>query len=135
LFQRLERINTHSPMNKRPLSVTVVGWLFIVTGVVGLVYHAGEIKTLRPLEYALVCLVRLLAIFGGAFLLRGRNRARWLVVAWLAFHVALSVLHTPAELAMHAALLVLIAWLLFRPKSSAWFKPAPSQASPVAPAP
>ena len=112
----------------------MIGWLFIAAGLVGLAYHAGEFRTVRPDEYAVVCFVRLLAVVGGAFLLRGRNWARWLVVAWMAFHVALSVLHTPAELIMHAVLLVLIAWLIFRPKASAWFRPAPSQASPVTPA-
>ena len=49
-------------MNKRPLSVTVIGWLFIAAGVVGLAYHAGDFKTLRPLQYALACFVRLLAV-------------------------------------------------------------------------
>jgi hypothetical protein len=106
---------------KRPASVTAVGALFVAAGVVGLAYHAGDFKTLRPLEYGLVCFVRLLAVLGGVFVLRGRNWARWLVIAWMAFHVALSVLHTPAELATHAVLLALIAWLLFRPKARAYF--------------
>src|SRR5690349_20434966 len=98
---------------KRPASVTALGILFITAGAVGIAYHARDFKTLPPLEYGLVCFVRLLAVLGGVFVLRGRNWARWLVVAWMAFHTALSVLHTPAELAMHAALLALIAWLLF----------------------
>jgi hypothetical protein len=111
-------------MNKRSVSVTVIGCIFIAAGVVGLVYHAGEIRTSRPSEYALVCFVRLLAIVGGVFLLRGRKWARWLLVAWMAFHVALSVLHTPVELVMHAVLLAVIAWFLFRPKTSAYFNGA-----------
>ena len=62
-------------MPKRPLSVTVIAWLFIVAGTVGLVYHATEFKTDGPFQYelVLVCLIRLLAIVCGAFMLRGSN--------------------------------------------------------------
>ena len=63
-------------MHRRPLSVTLVGWLFMVAGVVGLAYHAGNVRTLRPAEFALVCFVRLLAVVGAVFLLRGHGWAR-----------------------------------------------------------
>jgi hypothetical protein len=118
----------NSLATRRPVPVTVIGCVFIVAGVVGLAYHAGDVRTLRPAEYALVCFVRLLAIVGGVFLLRGQNWARWLVLAWMAFHVALSVMHTPAELIMHAILLAVIAFFLFRPKASAYFRPARAEA-------
>ena len=52
-------------MTRRPLSVTIVGWLFIAAGVTGLAYHAGDFRTMRPAEYALVCFVRSLAVVGG----------------------------------------------------------------------
>jgi len=111
-------------MNQRPISITLIGGLFIAAGAVGLAYHAAEFRTLRPLEYTLACFVRLLAIVGGAFLLRGHNWARWVLLAWLAYHVVLSVLHTPVELIMHGVLLAVIAYFLFRPKAAAYFKPA-----------
>ena len=117
-------------MNSRLASVTVVGWLFIAAGVVGLVYHAGDFRTLRPLEYALVCSVRLLAVVGGVFLLRGRGWARWLVVAWMAAHVLLSILHTPVELAVHAVFLAAIVFLLFRPSASAYFRAGRTRLAP-----
>jgi hypothetical protein len=116
-------------MIKRPISVTLIGVVFIVAGATGLAYHATDFRTMRPAEYALVCFVRLLAVVGGAFLLRGKNWARWLVIAWMAFHVALSVLHTPVEVAMHAVLLLIIAWFLFRPKASAYFRTGPQTGS------
>jgi hypothetical protein len=109
-------------MKKRPLSVTLISCLFIGAGVVGLAYHAGEFKTRPPLEYALVCFVRLLAILGGAFMLRGRNWARWLVLAWLACHVVLGAFHSTSELLTHAVLLAAIAFFLFRPRVSAYFR-------------
>ena len=34
-------------MSKRPLSITIIGWLFIATGVVGIAYHATELKADR----------------------------------------------------------------------------------------
>ncbi len=64
-------------MNKRPLSVTVISCLFAAAGAIGLVYHLTELKTLDPFPYDVlwVCLVRLLAIVCGVFMLRGSNWA------------------------------------------------------------
>ena len=111
-------------MNKRPLSVTVISWLFISAGVIGLVYHATDFVAQRPFEYdlVLVCFVRLLAILCGVFMLRGSNWARWGLIVWIAYHVILSAFHSPSELIMHSALLALIAYFLFRPKVSAYFR-------------
>ena len=118
-------------MKPRPLSITLVGCLFVAAGAVGIAYHAGDFRKAPPLEYALVCFVRVLAIVGGVFLLRGRDWARWLLLAWLASHVVLSAFHNTAELAMHAALLVVIGYLLLRPTASAYFRPAPPDSAGV----
>ena len=115
-------------MKSRPLSVTVIGWLSIAAGVVGLAYHAGEFRARPPLEYAIVCFVRLLAILCGVFVLRGRNWARWLLLAWLAYHVALSAFHRLSQLVIHGLLLAAVAYLLFRPRASAYFRGAPVEA-------
>ena len=111
-------------MSRRPLSITLVGWLFVVAGATGLAYHAGEFRTRPPGEFALVCLIRLLAVVGGAFLLRGRSWARWLLIGWLAYHAVLSAFHSPVELAVHAGLLAVIGYLLLRPRASAYFRSA-----------
>jgi hypothetical protein len=108
-------------MNKRPLSVTVVACVFIAAGVIGFAYHVTEFRAHPPLEIVWVCLLRLLAILGGAFVLRGKNWARWLVLAWIAYHVVLSAFHHFFELAVHAALLAVIACILLRPRASAYF--------------
>ena len=50
--------------------------------------------------------------------------ARWLLLAWMGFHVVLSLWHTPVELALHALLLALVAWVLFRPAAAAFFRGA-----------
>lgn len=109
-----------SSTNKRPVSVTVVAWIYILTGAVGIAYHSTELSPRHPFKGDLIWieLVRLLAIVAGAYLLRGRNWARWLAIFWIAFHVVLSAFHSPPELAVHAVLCVLFAWLLFRPAAS-----------------
>ncbi len=109
---------------RRPLSVTLIGWLFIAAGVVGLVYHATKPGTAEGFQYELagILLLRALAIVGGVYLLRARNWARWLLLAWLAFHVVLSAFHPLSGLLIHILLLAVIAYLLLRPEASAYFR-------------
>jgi uncharacterized membrane protein len=106
--------------NQRPLSVTVIGYLFVVTGLVGLAYHVRDLAAPNPFRFEIlwVLVLRLLAIVGGVFLLRGANWARWLLIAWLAYHVVLSAWHTVFEVVVHAALLVVIAYVLLRPRAA-----------------
>jgi hypothetical protein len=108
-------------MKHRPLSVTIIGWLFIAAGALGFAYHVTELK--RPFEYDVlwVCFLRLLAILCGVFVLRGSNWARWLLVIWIAYHVALSVFHSWSGVLIHTLLLVVVAYFLFRPSASAYF--------------
>ena len=110
--------------NVRPLHVTAFGWLFIAAGVVGLVYHATELRIPGPVdpEQVWVLLLRLLAIVGGAFLLRGAGWARWLVLAWIAYHVVLSAFHSSSDTLVHAALLALVAYGLLRSDAAAYFR-------------
>ena len=119
-------------MSKRPLSITIISWLFIGAGSVGLLYHATEFKTRGPFQYGVlwICIVRLLAIVGGVFMLQGHNWARWLLVAWLAYHVALSAFHTLFGVLIHSLLLAVIAGFLLRPHASAWFRGARKSAGP-----
>jgi uncharacterized membrane protein HdeD (DUF308 family) len=105
---------------KRPLPVTIAGLLFIVTGLVGLIYHLSD----RPVEpyIVLVSLVRITAVVGGVFLLIGHNWARWLLLAWLAFHVTLSAFHSLSQTLAHVVLLIVIAIALLRPPASDYFR-------------
>jgi hypothetical protein len=112
-------------MNTRPLSVTLIGCLFIVAGVIGLAYHATEFNA-RAIDYGLIwvlCL-RLLAVVGGIFMLRRRNWARWLLLLWMSYHVILSAFHSASELITHSVLLAAIAYWLLRPRTSAYFRGA-----------
>jgi hypothetical protein len=109
---------------KRPISVTILSWVLITAGAVGLVYHITEFKTLRPFLYdtLLIELVRLLAVIAGVYMLRGANWARWLAIAWIAFHVGVSYFHSWGEMAMHAAILAVFAYILLRPAAAEYFR-------------
>lgn len=108
---------------QRPISVTIVGWFFIIVGLLSLAYHFNQAKSLNPFPTDLIwmVLVNLLAIVGGVFILRGRQWARWLAIAWITFHVVLS-LHSVQKTVVHVLLLVAIAFLLFRRNASAYFR-------------
>src|SRR6476660_9107630 len=106
-------------MQKRPISVTIISWIFIAAGVIGLVYHSTELATQRPFRYetVLVLLLRFAAIVCGAFMLRGSNWARWLALAWMAYHVILSGFHSVFEFTVHGLLLAVLAYFLIRPRA------------------
>lgn len=110
----------------RPRSITVISWLFVATGVIGLAYHATEFKADGPFQYDVVwvCLDRLLAILCGVFMLRGSNWARWLLAVWMGYHIALSVLHSRLQLFVHGLLFAIILYFLFRRQASAYFRSA-----------
>ena len=115
----------HGQTGRRPRPVTIVGWLFIAAGGVGFGYHARELVTQRPVAHDLIWVlaVRLLAVIGGVFALRGHDWARWLLVAWLGYHVALGALHSASEALVHAVLLVVVGYLLLGPPATAYFRP------------
>jgi hypothetical protein len=121
-------------MNNRPLSITIISWIFIITGGIGLVYHLTELNVQHPLENDIVwvCSVRFLAVLGGAFMLYGFNWARWLLVFWMAFHIVLSAMHSLQQLLVHSLLFGAILFFLFRPRASAYFR-AKSAEPPVVP--
>lgn len=114
-------------LNKRPLAVTIFGWLYIAVGTVGFAYHGAEVIQARhAIQYddVWIELVECVAIISGAFMLRGHNWARWLALAWIAFHVVLSAFHSFGQLAIHGLFCAVIAWFLFRPEAARYFRGA-----------
>jgi len=113
-------------MRKRPVAITVIGWIFIVVGVVALLYHLRH-----PSEEGLVwvCFVRVLAIVSGAFMLWGFNWARWLLVVWIAYHVILSAFHSLFEVVIHGLLFGVVVYFLFRAQASAYFRDTKTEPS------
>ena len=111
-------------MKRRPLSVTILAWLYVAVGTVGFFVHLSEVRrgNLFHFDGIWIELTEAAAILSGAFLLRGHNWARWLAVAWIGFHVLLSILETHRGLAVHCVLFVAIAWVLFRPEAGRYFR-------------
>jgi hypothetical protein len=112
-----------TPMNKRPLSITLPSYVLIVVGAGGFVVHFLEAFRRHSMasDDVLVLAVRLVAVVSGVFMLRAKDWARWLSIAWIAFHVVLSFFHSMREVAVHLVFLVLFAVALFRPESNQFF--------------
>jgi hypothetical protein len=112
-------------MKRAPLPVIVISVLIMLAGAFGL-YGAWLNFVAHPDSHRdalLAAAVNVLGIVAGFFALRARNWARWLAVAWMAFHVVISFGHPAQELIVHSILLVLFAYGLFRADAHAWFMP------------
>lgn len=108
----------------RPSSVTVLAWIYIVVGASGFVYHLNGIHAANAFQYDGIGIeaVEVLAVLGGAFMLRGQNWARWLAMAWMALHVVLGAFNGFSQFAIHLVFLGVISWLLFRPAAGRYFR-------------
>jgi hypothetical protein len=104
--------------------VTILACLYIAVGSIGFALHLQPIFARHAFHYddLLVELTEAVAIVSGAWMLRGENWARWLAMAWIAFHVAFSFFDSLQRAAVHTLFFVLFAYLLFRPKTSAYFQ-------------
>jgi hypothetical protein len=111
-------------MNKRPVSVTIIACLYIAVGGIDFAYHFIGFKPQRPFQYDIVwaSLVSLIAVVCGVYMLRSRNWARWLALTWIVFHVVLSAFHALGELALHTLFCVILAYFLFRPTATRYFR-------------
>jgi hypothetical protein len=110
---------------KRPISVTLIAWLLILTGAAGIAYHITDLTSWHPFPYGniAILLVRALAILAGVYLLRGSNWARWLAIIWIAFHVGISFFNSWSQVAVHTVVLAIFAYVLLRPAATAYFHP------------
>jgi len=110
--------------NRRPLSVTILGCVYIAVGAIGFVYHLSDFHARDAFQFdgVWIELIRLLAILCGAFMLRGHNWARWLALAWMAFHVIVSAFHSLPQFAIHCLFCAIIAWFLFRADAARYFR-------------
>jgi hypothetical protein len=111
-------------MPSRPLGITVLAALFLIGGVIGvgrtITEGASQQAFLTSGLWAL--LLNLVAFVCGIFLWLGRDWARWLALAWMAAHAAISLLNSLREALVHCALVLLIAYIVFRPDAQAWFR-------------
>jgi hypothetical protein len=110
-------------MNKRPLSIVIVAALYILVGAVAFAFNFPALLKGQP-DTIWIEVTELLAIIAGVYLLCRQNWARWMALAWIAFHVAISIFHPVRELVLHSLFCVVIAWVLFRPAAAKWFHEA-----------
>jgi hypothetical protein len=110
--------------NKRPISITILAWLYIAVGALTTGAHYWDFKSHKPMlnEFVWITVLGAAAILAGVYMLRAQNWARWLAVAWVATHVVISALHLMQGLLMHSVLLVLIACILFRRDAREYFR-------------
>ena len=113
-------------VEKRPRSIIVIGLLFILLGIITLVHAVMELinadQRLSDLQrHWMIYLSGFAAIVGGAFLLKGHNWARWLLVLWMIFHIVVGALHGLAPLLTHAVIFSVILFFLFRRPASTYF--------------
>ena len=102
---------------KPAIAVLTVALLYIAVGLGGFIahfphhWHSDDI---------LIEVTELAAITCGVFLLHRKNWARWLALAWMALHVAISFPAMTA-VAIHLSFLIVIAWALFRSPERGYF--------------
>jgi hypothetical protein len=117
---------------RRPLSITIVGWLFVGMGaataigglypIVAAAWQATGAVHERLAELTPMVLSAVLALAGGVWILLGRDLGRWLAAAWMGAHIVLSLFHSVSQLLVHAVLFAVIVFFLFRPAAAAYFR-------------
>ena len=110
----------YEPSVKRYAAVVAVACLYLLIGVgVGIAQLPHLLAGQR--EAIGMEIAEGVAVVTGVCLLLRQAWARWLAVAWMAFHVAISF-SDPGKVLVHVVLCALIAWALFRPESRGWFR-------------
>jgi hypothetical protein len=121
---------TSSISNQEPIagrrvpSIVAVGVLFLAIGVLDVWRGIAPMFAGAPrlaVDDMQVLAIGVAALVGGSFLLRGQSWARWLLAAWMLLHVAISV-GEPGKLIAHLLIFGFVAFWLFRPRASAYFK-------------
>ena len=121
-----EKAATGEPRaHKPPLPILAISCLFLAVGCLDLYRGSAPLWHGAPVHFAAddleVGVIGLAALAGGGFLLAGRNWARWLLAAWMALHVVLS-LGDLTQLLGHAVIFGALVFLLFRPGAGAYFR-------------
>jgi hypothetical protein len=121
-------------MRERPLSVTIVAWFVILSGIISVaaIYASGTpggrvigAPSALPhdAQLAIAGASALVSILCGIFILRGREWARLLYVAWNAAGLAMGALTAPLASVLLLSLLLLgvITYFLFRGPANIFF--------------
>jgi hypothetical protein len=115
---------------KRPITVSIVGILFIIIGVLSLFKavwplvggNAARTTDHEFMDSGIVFVSAVVALISGVFVMRGLNWARWLCLLWMAFHVVVSVFHNTTELLVHLLWMLVLIVLLTFGKAGIYFR-------------
>ena len=112
-------------MQRRPVSIIVISFLFILLGALTLIHAAWDtVNTDQRLtdlqQHWMIYLSAVAAIAGGLFLFKGQKWARWLLVAWMAFHIVVGALNGLGPLLTHVVIFSVILFFLFRPPATSY---------------
>ena len=120
---------------QRPTSLTIIGWLLIVFGALGLISQlmlpsdtmAQQMLAESPMplsvHMAVGIIAGLVSIASGYGILKGLNWSRYLYVAWGVIAIVFALLTSPFTyiLIISVAILAVVAFFLFREPANAWF--------------
>jgi len=119
-------------MVKRPISITVIAWFFIASGIF-LIFSAARLNTpmakspiLVWVLYAMIYIGILAAVASGIGMLKKQNWARFLNVIWGAIGLLVPLFTTPLKMELIPGLLfyAIIVFFLFRPVANRYFSKA-----------
>ena len=105
---------------KQYTAVIVVACLFLLVGIGAGIEQLPHLRAGQREAVAMEITESAAIVIGVCLLLR-QGWARWLAVAWMAFHVAISFPEI-GKVVVHLVMCGLIAWALFRPESRGWFR-------------
>lgn len=130
-------------MKKRPTSISVIAWYFIVSSPLALLFSIrgfndpvakqmmSQIPIPIPVQYLMACLGLVITFVCGIAMLKGRNWSRYLYVIWSIIIFVVNIIVSPFKVMMIPViiLLLVVVFFLFRPKANEFFRPGPEEAS------
>ena len=122
-------------MQKRPLSLSIIGWFLVVSGLLGVlglltmtknpaaqvIYAHSPLPMWAHIAFGIVGII--VTAGSGYGVLKGLNWSRFLYVGWSLVGFAMSLLTIPITsiLLLGFVLFAVIVFFLFRPDANAWF--------------
>jgi len=128
-------------MEKRPLSISIIGWWLVITGLFG-IYSAvtmgsnpimvrmmQQMHVTLAFEEALAVVNVIISVGCGAAFLKGLNWSRFLYVLWGIVSLVITFVLTPAKsfVILGVIFYAVIVFFLFRPAANRWFNRSDAQ--------
>ena len=123
-------------MGKRPISVTIVAWVLIVIAVMSMLVSpfslrnpaAKQMMSRSPLpfvlQYTFMFLGLLITLVSGIAILKGKNWARFLYIAWgiISFGIGIAISPVKPVLIPGVAIFIVVSIFLLLPDANEYFK-------------